>query len=320
MTPREPLMVDVAIPVYNEEFRIARILQDVVSSVQSDWFQLNNIFVISDSSTDRSEDIVQQFCKNDERVKLITKPDRRGKNDSINLAFNLTHADALIFLDADIRLGNDKVLQRLAEPIYKGQAALVGANVLPDSPPAAFNPVIMARQFDWILEDERRRRKPISYWSFYGRTLAMSRELFQNLTLPASHADDLYIYYSCLRNGHKVFYADDAPLYFKAPNSVKDFVDQYSRFEFWKDKARMEFGEDFVNSDLKVTGMAYFLLSTFARNPYRGFLWTGCQLTSKIAYLIGYRSDFLERGFYKTWVLDIDDEDTELSTTGKLSP
>jgi len=317
VSPREPLMVDVAIPVYNEEFRIAYILQDVVSSVQSDWFQLNNIFVISDSSTDRSEDIVQQFCKSDERVKLITKSDRRGKNDSINLAFNHTHADALIFLDSDIRLDNDKVLQRLVEPIYKGQAALVGANVVPDGSSATLNLAIMARQFDYILESERRRRKPISYWSFYGRTLAMSRELFQNLTLPASHADDLYIYYSCLRNGYKVFYANDALVYFKAPSSVKDFVDQYSRFEFWKDKAREEFGEDFVNSDLKVTKMASFLLSTFARNPYRGLLWTGCLSTSKIAYLIKYRTDFLERGFYKTWVLDSDNKAPELSTLSK---
>jgi len=156
MKTREPLMVDIAIPVYNEEFRIANILQDVVSSIRSDWFQLNNIFIISDSSTDRSEDIVQQFCKSDERVKLIIKPDRKGKNDSINLAFNLTKAEALILLDADIRLGTDKVLQCLVEPIYKGRAALVGANVLPDGSTATFNPAIMARQFDWILEDVRR--------------------------------------------------------------------------------------------------------------------------------------------------------------------
>ena len=37
------LRVDVAIPAHNEEFRISGILQDVVSSIPCDWFQVRHI-------------------------------------------------------------------------------------------------------------------------------------------------------------------------------------------------------------------------------------------------------------------------------------
>ena len=305
-TSRRPqcVTVDVAIPAYNEEFRIAEILQDVVSANRCDWFQVRIIYVISDASTDQTEDIVRRFSKKDERVTLISKCERKGKNDSLNLAFKLSNADALIMLDSDVRLGTDKAIKHLVEPIYKCRAGLVGANVLPDNADATLNPAIVARRFDWLLECERRKRKPISYWNFYGRALALSKDLFRRLVLPVSHGDDLFIYYSCHRLGLEAVYADDARVYFRSPNSIRDFIDQYSRFEFWKDKVCEEFGNEIVNTDLKVSGMAGYVLSTFVRHPYWGVMWAGCQLTSLIAYLFRYRNDALDKGLYKTWVVD----------------
>ena len=298
------LRVDVAIPAYNEEFRISGILQDVVESIPRDWFQVRNIYVISDASTDRTDAIVRAFGTRDERVRLIRKPERTGKNDSINLAFKQSYADALIMLDADIRLATDKVLQHLLEPIRRHRVGLVGGNVLPDNTGPTFNPAILARRFDWHLECERRNRKPVSYWSFYGRALALSKELFKDLVLPKSHADDLYIYYSCRRIGLEAAYAKDASVYFKAPNSIRDFIDQYSRFRFWIRKAREEFGSQVVTTDLDVPGMAGYGLSSLVKHPYWGMMWAGCQLASLAAYVIRYRSELLERGLYKTWVLD----------------
>ncbi len=298
------LRVDVAIPAYNEEFRISGILQDVVSSIPCEWFQVRHIYVISDASTDQTEEIVRGFSKSDERVRLIQKSERKGKNNSINLAFEQSNADVLIMLDADIRLATDKVLQDFVEPIYRRRAGLVGANVLPDNAGPTFNPAILARRFDWQLECEKRKRKPISYWSFYGRALTLSKDLFHGLVLPKSHADDFFIYYSCRRIGLETAYAKDAWVYFKAPNSIRDFMDQYSRFKFWIGKASEEFGSQLVKTDLEVPGMAGYVLSTFVQHPYWGTMWAGCKLTSLVAYLIRYRTDFLERGFYKTWVND----------------
>ena len=121
--------------------------------------------------------------------------------------------------------------------------------------------------------------------------------------LPKSHADDLFIYYSCRRIGLEATCAKDACVYFSAPNSIGDFVDQYSRFKFWIGKAREEFGTQLVETDLEVPGMGSYLLSTLVQYPYGGIMWAGCQLTSWVAYFISYQKNFLEQGLYKTWVL-----------------
>ncbi len=84
--------VDVVIPAFNEGSCIGGVLHDVVMARQDDWFLIQNIYVISDTSTDQTDDIVQQMAARDRRVKLIREPERKGKQASINLAFSITSA------------------------------------------------------------------------------------------------------------------------------------------------------------------------------------------------------------------------------------
>lgn len=300
MEAQPPLKVDLVIPAFNEQLCIADILQDVVSAKQKNWFRIQNIFVISDASIDQTDAIVTEFSRSDKRVKLIRKPRRKGKNDSINKAIHLTKADALVMLDADVRLANTNTLKRMVFPIWKTQASLAGARVIPLNPGGVLNPAVLARHFDSMIENEKRRRKAISYWSFYGRALAMSRKLFKNLRLPDSQADDLFIYYSCKKYGQKFAPLEDAVVFFKAPCSVRDFINQYSRFLYYTEKARRRFGRKLVSDDMRVGEMVKFFLAAFIRHPYMGLMWYLCNLTSRMAYLVRHKTSGLERGLYKT--------------------
>lgn len=300
MKTKSYLEADIVILAYNEQLCIGDILHDVISAKQSSHFQIQNIYVISDASTDQTDNIIQQFSQKDERVKLIRKVKRKGKSDSINMATNITNADILIMLDSDVRLADENALSYLVEPIYRGQASLVGANVIPVDHGFSFNPARLARYFDAILEKEFRRRKPHSYWGAYGRAFAMSRDFFRKLVLPPSHADDLFIYYSCLRRGYKQAFVKDVVIYFEAPISIGDFIRQYSRFDYYTEKAREEFGKDLVDNDLKVPGTTGFLLLSFIRYPCHGLMWAICRLTSTIACAIRFNADKLDKGLYKT--------------------
>ncbi len=300
MKAKSQLEVDVIISAYNEQLCIDDILQDVTLAKQSSQFVIQNIYVISDASADQTDDIVQQFSHRDERVKLIRKAKRKGKSDSINKAFNITKSDVLIFLDSDVRLASENVLSYMVEPIYRGQAELVGANVIPVDPGFTLNPAILARYFDALLEKEFRRKKSNSYWGAYGRAFAISGDFFQKLVLPPSHADDLFIYYSCLRKGYRQAFVKEAVVYFEAPKSIGDFIRQYGRFDYYTEKAREEFGKDLVDNDMKVPGTTGFLLLSFILYPYHGLIWAICRLASTIACAIGLNADKLDKGLYKT--------------------
>lgn len=294
------LKIDIAIPAYNEETCIADILDDVTSATCTDWFCIDKIFVISDACTDNTDKIVFEFHKKDQRVRLITKPKRQGKNHSINRAISITDSDALVLLDADVRLAHERVVEYLVRPIYESQAALVGANVVPVQSGSRINPARAARYFDCILENERRRRKPISYWSVYGRALAMSRKLYRTLRLPDDQADDLFIYYTSRRAKQPCAFSWQALVYFEGPKTIHDFIEQYSRFAYYVEKACQQFGVNEVNCDLHLDGMLRFAIVSLLRYPYEGFMWGACCLGSKTAYKLGYNALRLRKGLYKT--------------------
>ena len=81
--------VDVVIPAFNEERCIEDVLCDVTAAREDDWFEIQSIYVISDASTDQTDDVVQRVARKDRRVKLLQKKERKGKQEtcrSINRA------------------------------------------------------------------------------------------------------------------------------------------------------------------------------------------------------------------------------------------
>lgn len=294
------LRVDIVIPAYNEGNCVGGVLRDVMAAKQSDWFRIQNIYVISDASTDRTDDIVQQAGRQDGWVKLITKAERKGKQDSVNKAISLTDADVLVFLDADIRLANEDALVKLLRYFHEGQAALVQGGLVRVRPVFTLNPVKHAAYFDWILVDKVRRAKPMSWWSIDGRVMALSRDFYQHLVLPLSLADDQFIFYSCIKEGRKFVWAKDAIFYYGPPRSIPDFSKQWSRYHFYTNKSRQEFGRQLINTDMRIRGLGRTIVSGILRHPYCGLAWALCYLVSMIEFKLKRHFEEYERGLFWT--------------------
>jgi len=224
--------VDVIIPAFNEGGCIKGVLRDIVMARQDDWFQIQNIYVVSDASTDQTDDIVQQMAARERRVKLISKPERKGKQDSINLAFSITNADVIVFIDADVRLASEDSITKLVRHFRDGNVAVVQGGLVRPRPGFTLSPVKQAAYFDWLLVDKIRRQKAISWWSIDGRVMALSRDFYQRLVLPPSLADDQFIFYSCIQQGRQVVWADNAIFYYGPPQSIGDFSQEWSRYFF----------------------------------------------------------------------------------------
>jgi len=185
------ITVDVIIPAFNEERCIGGVLHNVMMARKHDWFQIQNIYVISDASTDQTHDIVQRIARRDIRIKLIRKPERKGKYDSINLAFSITSADVVLFIDADVMLADEQSIAKLVDHFRDGKTALVQGGLVRVHPGFTLKAAKLAAHFDWILVDKIRRRKAISWWSIDARVMALSRDFYQHLTLPCSLADEV---------------------------------------------------------------------------------------------------------------------------------
>mgnify|MGYP000504071673 CR=1 FL=1 len=299
--PRQAvLMVDVVIPAFNEGACIEGVLHDVTAARQHDWFQVQNIYVISDASTDETDDIVRQVATTEPRIKLIRKQERQGKQDSINLALSITQADVVVFIDADVRLANEQSIAKLIQPFRDGGVALVQGGLVRAHPGFTINPAKLAAYFDWIVVDKVRRRKAMSWWSIDGRVMALSRDFYKGLLLPSSLADDQFIFYSCIKQGRKFVWAEDAVFYYGPPQSIRDFSRQWSRYFFYTRQSEEYFGKELMEREMSLPRLWRTILSSLVRYPFHGLAWLLCYGISHIEYMLRLECDRYARGLFWT--------------------
>ena len=294
------LNIDIIIPTFNEADCIEYVLCDVINVQQYSWFKIQNIYVISDTSTDKTDDIVKQVASRDNRVKLINKSLRKGKQDSINLALSITKADIAIIVDADIRLANKLSIAKLIECFRDDKVAVVQGGLVRIKPRFTANPVKFAAYFDWILADKIRKQKTMSWWTIDGRVMALSRDFYRNLRLPLSLADDQFIFYSCIQQNRRFVWAEDATFIYGPPQSISDFCHQWSRYFFYTNNSVHYFGKDLINNKMNVPALWRTIASSIIRHPICGLTWLFYYSMSKIVYAM--RLDFKKyrRGLFWT--------------------
>lgn len=90
--------VSVIIPVYNAADYLYESLNDVVNQSYPDF----EIICVNDGSTDKSQSIIEEFQKKDNRIKLIVQSNRGG-GAARNVGFDKAEGEYVLFLDADDR-------------------------------------------------------------------------------------------------------------------------------------------------------------------------------------------------------------------------
>ena len=91
-------LITIITPLFNRESLIKESIQSVIHQSNSNW----ELIVIDDGSTDQSCKIVEEFIKNDSRIRLIKRNrDPKGANTCRNIGIQESSGDYLLFLDSD---------------------------------------------------------------------------------------------------------------------------------------------------------------------------------------------------------------------------
>ena len=94
--------VSIIIPLFNKEEYISTTLDTVLGQEFSDY----EVIIVNDGSTDSSLDIVNEYARQDSRIKVYTIPNG-GVSNARNEALNYAKGDWIQFLDADDTLTDD---------------------------------------------------------------------------------------------------------------------------------------------------------------------------------------------------------------------
>lgn len=102
------MKISVIVPCYNQ----GNYLSDAITSVLKQTYTQWECIIVNDGSTDNTEEIAQQWCRKDNRIKYI-KQKNGGVSAARNAAIRASAGDYILPLDADDKISKDYVEQAL---------------------------------------------------------------------------------------------------------------------------------------------------------------------------------------------------------------
>jgi poly-beta-1,6-N-acetyl-D-glucosamine synthase len=215
--PTVSMMVGIA--VSNEEQNIGTLLENLLKCAPP---EIDTICIISSGSTDRTNEIVEHYCREDGRIQLIKEVERNGKAAALNLLLEQSeHYDYMIYTGGD-NIPCREALVRLLATLKSEDADLVGARPIPVDDPNTF--MGFCTHLLWNLHHESSLESP----KISGELMAFRTKIIRELP-PAIINDDAYIQSLAEMKKCKVAYCPEAEVLLKGPSTMHDFLSQRRR-------------------------------------------------------------------------------------------
>jgi dolichyl-phosphate beta-glucosyltransferase len=119
--------LSIIIPAYNEENHIISTLDLILKEEKNNPFDLLEIVVVDDGSTDNTNNVVDEYSLRDERIRCIDYGVNKGKGAAIKYGMENTLGDYKIFLDADGSTHIDSVNDLLIDMFKNEYDILIGS-------------------------------------------------------------------------------------------------------------------------------------------------------------------------------------------------
>lgn len=116
-------------PTYNRADRIGKAIKSVINQSFKEW----ELLIVDNESTDKTEDVVQSFIKNDNRIRYLNvkKSPNPGIADYLNYGINISHGDYIARLDDDDEWYDyDKLKKQVDFLEENGDFVLVGGGAI----------------------------------------------------------------------------------------------------------------------------------------------------------------------------------------------
>lgn len=278
--------ISIVVPVYNGEKTLRACLNSILNQIYKNY----EVIVVDNNSTDKSKEIIQEFCDKDSRVKYVFEQERlRGA--ARNTGEKFSKGEVILMTDSDCVIPKNWV-QDMIKPILDDDYEAV----------QGFEEEGVNTGF-WSKQEEMRYLKNMEYLK---NSIALGNIDTKNFAISISALKDIGFtnrkYFSgndtvlsiqLQKNDFKLKYLYSARVKHFHPNSFKEVIKKYYYRAFWCTTITKDYKNYLKNTDfLKETNQTPWTFFKFfpglARTlVLRGFRWAYYDFVTGFAWRIG---------------------------------
>lgn len=257
----------------NEEKNIKNIISKCFSAEKNQNYTLEKIIVVSDGSTDKTNEIVWNLQKNYSNIELIIYSERQGKAWALNIGKSKINSDWLVSLDADINISKNlflEIFDNITPDIW-----LIGWNPIPKWWKKTIAEKVSFFSYKLVEEIKLQIQNWDNFYSAHGRCLTLSKEIYTNISLPNSAGTDQFMYFYTLKQWKKFKFQKNAEVYYTLPKVINDYTKQNIRFQKTQKVMEEYFWVEFVKNEKQILKNIKIksLFLSFISCPVDWFLW-----------------------------------------------
>ncbi|WP_164491612.1 glycosyltransferase [Staphylospora marina] len=263
-------LVSVVIAAYNEE----KVINKTIRSVLASDYRPLEVIIVNDGSTDRTAEVIREEFAGTPGIRVITKPNS-GKTDSINVGYKYAKGEIIVSIDADTIIAPDAITLMVRHFVDEKVAAVSG-NVKVGN---IRNLLTLWQHVEYITGFNLERRAfdelnaipvvpgAIGAWR---KSAVEEAGYYQHDTL----AEDTDITLTLLRLGYKVQYEDRAYAWTEAPEDVRSFLKQRTRWIYgtlqclWKHRGALFSGKQKTLGYITLPNMWLFQYGVQVLSPF----------------------------------------------------
>ena len=198
--------VTVVVAAWNEESAIGAKIENTLG--QDYPHHLLDVVVVSDSSTDRTDEIVAGYARRTGRVRLLRGEPRQGKSAALNLGIPAAGGDVIVLTDANASFRDDAV-SHLVGPFADPHVGAVSGQLLYRTPAGGPD----TESVYWRYEQRVKRAESALHalLGANGSIYAIRRHLFR--PIHPRDVNDFRIPYDALLQGYAVVLEEGAVSY-----------------------------------------------------------------------------------------------------------
>lgn len=238
---KSKLSLTIGIPVYNEEANIANLLDSILSQKQENY-TLEKIIVVSDGSTDNTEQIVKQHAKKHPIINLIADGKREGKKKRLIQLYRTNTSSIILISDGDILPGDTYVIEKMINYFKEEKVTIVSANIQPVKAENFQEKILYTLDRLWY-EVRKNFNNGDNIYNIRSCFIAIRQQFAKGIIYKLDLVSEAqYLYFLLMKEKLKFRFAKEAVVLFRLPSSFKESYIQKSRFTGTRKKFANFFG------------------------------------------------------------------------------